>query len=256
MLGRFHEVSITTADIRAAVEFYEALGFTQASTTDAWPYPYGVLSDGRLAIGLHQGRAPAAAPAPPARAAVARATAQFALTFVLPGVAAQRARFEQLGIELSVCRTGDEVFNEVGFRDPFGQEVHGLEARTYSPVDRQPDTLSLCGYFAQVSLPAADFEAARAFWEPLGFVAMPQVRTPYVHLPLTSDYLDLAFHRPRTFAAPLLVFRDPQMPERLARLRELGINPTGELPQGVAPEGNAIVESPDGTLLLLLQEAG
>ena len=56
VLGRFHEISIATADIRASVEFYESLGFTQAPTTDAWSHPYGVLTDGRLFIGLHQRR--------------------------------------------------------------------------------------------------------------------------------------------------------------------------------------------------------
>jgi hypothetical protein len=70
VLGRFHEISIATADIRASVEFYESLGFTQAPTTDAWSHPYGVLTDGRLFIGLHERQIPSPA-----------------LTFVLPGVA-------------------------------------------------------------------------------------------------------------------------------------------------------------------------
>jgi len=30
VLGRFHEISIQTTDIRESVEFYERLGFTQA----------------------------------------------------------------------------------------------------------------------------------------------------------------------------------------------------------------------------------
>ena len=30
LLGTFHEISIATEDVRAAVEFYERLGFTQA----------------------------------------------------------------------------------------------------------------------------------------------------------------------------------------------------------------------------------
>src|SRR3979409_2050052 len=77
VLGRFHEISIATADIRASVEFYESLGFAQAPTTDTWTHPYGVLTDGRLFIGLHQRRAPSPA-----------------LTFVLPGIASQLAVFE------------------------------------------------------------------------------------------------------------------------------------------------------------------
>ena len=58
LLGTFHEISLAVDDVRAAVEFYERLGFTQATTTDTYSHPYGVLTDGRLFIGLHQRRGP------------------------------------------------------------------------------------------------------------------------------------------------------------------------------------------------------
>jgi catechol 2,3-dioxygenase-like lactoylglutathione lyase family enzyme len=222
VLGRFHEISIATADIRASVEFYERLGFTQAPTTDTWPHPYGVLTDGRLFIGLHERRAPTPA-----------------LTFVLPGIASQLAAFESHGIALTVCRTGEDVFNEIGFLDPFGQAVTVLEARTYSPVAREPAEVSLCGYFGEVSMPARNFDESEI---------------PYVHLPFTSDHIDIAFHRPRTFDVPLLVFRDPEMPARIGQLRDQGTRMSDELPRGLDPESNAMIESPDGTLLLLLHD--
>ena len=239
MLGRFHEISIATADIRASVEFYESLGFTQAPTTDTWSHPYGVLTDGRLFIGLHQRRAPSPA-----------------LTFVHPGIASQLAAFDRHGIVLSLCRTGEDVFNEIGFVDPFGQAVSVLEARTYSPGGREPAEISLCGYFEEMSMPVRDFEAAKAFWEPLGFVATDESDTPYVHVPLTSDHLDIAFHRPRTADIPLLVFRDADMTARVAQLRDQGIRMSDEMPRGLDPRHNALIESPDGTLLLLLQTEG
>jgi len=236
VLGRFHEVSIATTDIRESVEFYERLGFTQATTTDTWSHPYGVLTDGRLFLGLHQRRMESPT-----------------LTFVKPGIAGYLADFESRGIELTVCRTGDEVFNEIAFRDPFGQTVAVLEARTYSPVTRSPSAESLCGYFEELSMPVTDFEAARQFWEPLGFVATEEAEEPYLHLPLTSDHLDLAFHRPRTFDSPVLVFSEANMPERIASLRELGIRTEAGLPRGLDSAGNALVEAPEGTMLLLLQ---
>ena len=39
LLGHYHEISITTPDIRASVEFYEALGFSHCRTSDTWPHP-------------------------------------------------------------------------------------------------------------------------------------------------------------------------------------------------------------------------
>jgi hypothetical protein len=155
-----------------------------------------------------------------------------------------------------VCRTGQDVFNEIGFRDPYGQSVTVLEARTYSPVSRRPAEVSLCGYFGELSMPASDLEGAKAFWEPLGFVATDESDTPYVHLPLISDHLNIAFHRPRTLDRPMLVFRDPDMPARIARLREMGIDLSDELPRGLNSTDNALLETPEGTPLLLLRGEG
>lgn len=236
MLGRFHEVSIATTDIRESVEFYERLGFTHAQTTDTWSHPYGVLTDGRIYIGLHQRRF--AAPA---------------LTFVRAGVAGLADELEKRGTRLDFRRTGEEVFNELGFQDPHGHNVVVLEARTYSPVARRPEQTSLCGYFVEYSLPATSFEAAQAFWEPLGFVATEEPDAPYAHLPLTSDHLELAFHQPRTLGRPMLVFRDLAMRERLARIRELNVKESGELPPRLPARANALLEAPEGTALLLLE---
>ena len=238
MLGRFHEVSLETADIRESVQFYERLGFIQASTTDTWTHPYGVLTDGRLFIGLHQ-----------------RRLASPTLTFVRPGIAGALEEFTSRGIELTVCHTGEDIFNEIGFHDPAGHAVSVLEARTYSPVGSPGTSGSLCGYFNEISLPAADFEQAREFWEPLGFVATGEEEEPYLHLPLTSDHLDIAFHRARTSDAPLVVFSDPEMAARLARLQDLGLEFSRELPRGLDRKTNALIEAPEGTMLLLLQEA-
>lgn len=235
--GRFHELSLATPEVRASVDFYERLGFSQAVTTDTYSHQYGVLTDGRLFLGLHQWGA-----------------ATPTLTFVHPGVADCIPQFEALGVDLTLRRTGEEVFNEVGFEDPFGQAVRVIEARTYSPVERAPGEVSLCGDFAELSMPGADFAAAQAFWEPLGFVATAETDDPYVHLPLTSDLLDIAFHRPRTCDRPLIVFRAPDMSSRIGRLRELGVA-FGKLPRGIGSRTNALIEAPEGTLLLLLQGA-
>jgi catechol 2,3-dioxygenase-like lactoylglutathione lyase family enzyme len=238
VLGRFHEISIETPDIRASVEFYERLGFTQAATTDAWSHPYGVLTDGRVFIGLHQRGLPSPS-----------------VTFVRAGIAGQAAEFERRGIDLELLRAGDEVFNEIAFRDPDGQRIAVLEARTYSPVARAARDTSLCGYFTELSLPSGDFDAARAFWEPLGFVATEEALLPYPRLPLTSDGIDIAFHRRSTHDHPLLVFEDPAMRERIARMRELGLPLAAQTPRGLSAHANALLSAPEGTLLLLLESA-
>jgi len=237
LAGTFHEFSVVVEDVRGAVEFYERLGFTPATTTDAFTHPYGVLTDARLFIGLHQRSGPSTT-----------------LTFVRPGVAASLPAFATAGIHLSRCHTGDEVFNEIAFSDPFGHEVAVLEARTYSSVARDATEVSFCGDFAEVSLPARDFATAQAFWEPLGFVAAEEAQVPYPHLTLTSDHLDLAFHAPEVCARPMLVFHAADMGARIERLRTLGFTPGSAPPQVVAgPGSSAVLEAPGGTPLLLLE---
>jgi hypothetical protein len=103
-------------------------------------------------------------------------------------------------------------------------------------------------------MPAADFARARTFWEELGFVAGEPEAQPYPHLPLAGEGLELALHRPQLAAEPLLAFRDPAMPERIARLRELALCPLESPPRGLDPRGNALLRAPEGTALLLLQD--
>ena len=238
LAGTFHELSVAIGEVRSGIEFYERLGFSQAATTDAYSHPYGVLTDGRLCIGLHQRPGPSPV-----------------LTFVRPGVAGSIAAFTAAGIQLTRCHTGEEVFNEIGFRDPFAHELAILEARTYSPVARDAIEVSLCGDFAELSLPARDFAVAQAFWEPLGFVAAEEAQAPYPHLTLTSDHLDLAFHSPELCASAMLVFRAADMPARLERLRKLGFE-LESAPARMEMSGrSALLEGPAGTVLLLLEAA-
>jgi catechol 2,3-dioxygenase-like lactoylglutathione lyase family enzyme len=217
MLGRFLEISVYTPDIQASLEFYESLGFVQASVGEAWPHPYAVVTDGRLFLGLHG--APMRSPA---------------ITFVLPELA-----------------RGIDVFNRATFTDPTGMCVNVLEARTFSPpADVRPTT---CGYFVEFGVPVRDTAVGRAFWESLGFVAMEEETQPFARVPLTSDRLNLGLYRTRAFREPLLAFEDPDMRERLTRLRERGFELLDEMPDSMDESTNAVLRAPEGTRLLLMQ---
>jgi catechol 2,3-dioxygenase-like lactoylglutathione lyase family enzyme len=237
VLGRFHEIGISTADIRASVEFYERLGFSHAHTADTWPHPYGVLTDGRLFLGLHQ--MPMDSPV---------------LTFVHADVARYARELESQGVQLAYQRTAEHEFNTIGLKDPAGQMIVLIEARTFSPVSRRREHASLCGYFAEFSMPSADFAAAKAFWEPLGFVAIEETELPYPHVAFTSDHLDIAFHSPRILERPVLVFRDQGMRERIAKLRDLATGTWRDPPRGLSSSNNALLAAPEGTELLFLDE--
>ena len=233
MPGRFHEISVATADIRASIDFYERLGFWQAPTGDAWPHPYAVITDGRMVLGLHE-------------------VADFAaLTFIHPDVTQVADSLDDTGVQLALRRTDPEVFNQIEFADPDGQRIRMVAARTLSPADA-PDRASQCGYFAHYSMPARDRDVVAAFWEPLGFVAMPPEESPYELQSLTSDGIDLALHSPRLMPTPALVFCEEDMEQRIRQLRHRGLA-LEPLPRALAAAGNGMLEAPEGTVLLLLK---
>ena len=235
MFGRFLELSLTTTDIVSSVQFYERLGFSQLTAGDTWTHPYGVLSDGRLSLGLHQRPGPARM-----------------LSFVRPELARHLHDLHAAGFEPHYTRLGDSDFHELQLRDPAGQNIALLEARTFSPP-RPDHPASHCGWFSSISMPTLDTEAVQAFWEHAGFIALEVPDDPWAQVALTSDTLTLSLHRPRAIEAPVLIFTDPLMPMRLESLAALGITSSADLPAGFDPRANALLEAPEGTLLLLLE---
>jgi catechol 2,3-dioxygenase-like lactoylglutathione lyase family enzyme len=236
MLGRFLEISLHTPDIQASLAFYESLGFVQAPVGETWPHPYAVVTDGRLFLGLHG--APIPSPA---------------LTFVLPHLRRGIERLQLLNIEFEDQQLGDDVFNQASFSDPDRQLVKVLEARTFSPPHLEGNVATTCGYFVEFGIPSRNAEAGRTFWERLGFVAMEEELLPFQRTPLTSDHLNLALYRTRALRHPVLTFEDPDMRERLARLRERGFVLSDEMPDSLDETTNAVLIAPEGTRLLLMQ---
>jgi len=49
----------------------------------------------------------------------------------------------------------------------------------------------------------------------------------------------------------MLVFAAADMGERIERLRALGCEPSEDLPRGLDPRHNALLEAPEGTAILL-----
>jgi catechol 2,3-dioxygenase-like lactoylglutathione lyase family enzyme len=212
MLGRFLEFSVATPDIAASFEFYTNLGFSQADTGDAWPHPYVVVTDGRIHIGLHR-----------------ESSESPQITFVRPQLLQHIDALEKLGMELEFRRLGNNVFNEIGWRDPSGHLIRLVEARTFSPAGLASGSPSSCGQFQQIALPAPDPQAAKIFWERLGFVGIDETEAPLKHVCCVSDTINIGLYSPRDVPAPTLIFESND-----AKVRRGGEKLT-------APEGTRIL---------------
>jgi catechol 2,3-dioxygenase-like lactoylglutathione lyase family enzyme len=232
VLGRFLEIGVGASDLPESLGFYESLGFVQAVTGDARLHPYAVVTDGRLFLGLH-----------------GSGDDEPTLTWVHPDLATHAARLEALGIELEFARLGAEQLHEVGFRDPAGQRVTLLEARTFSPPAAPPRPSDL-GYFEEFGIPTTDLARCATFWEDLGFVAFEPERVPFTRAVVTGRDLNLGLYD-IDLRSPVLTFSAPDMPERIAVLRERGLRFAGRLPRGMNPREHGLLVAPEGTALLL-----
>jgi catechol 2,3-dioxygenase-like lactoylglutathione lyase family enzyme len=233
VLGRFLEVSVHSADIPASLAFYESLGFAQATVGDAWDYPYAVVTDGRLHLGLH-----------------ARELPSPSLTWVQPDLLEHAPRLRALGIEFDVELFAEDALHRLGFTDPAGQAIALLEARTFSPPALATNHETRLGYFEEFGLPTADLERSSAFWDSLGFVAFDPVRDPFTKVVAAGRDLNLGLYDV-DLRAPVLTFSDPAMAQRIETLRERGYRFAERLPRGMSTQDNALLVAPEGTWLLL-----
>lgn len=241
MFARFLEISLYAPQIEASIAFYERLGLRQLPTGDAWEHPYAVLSDGRLFLGLH-----------------ARALddhhllGEPVLSFVIPQLAEAITDLQAIGVQFDELRLGAESFHRATFSDPGGQRVQLLEARTFSPPVWEDATFSDCGYFSEYALPSQDAAGRASFWEALGFIQWPEQAAPVARTQLSSDHLNLALYRSRAFRQPQLTFEAADMPQRLTTLRARNLPLQQQMPDTLDAAGNASLQAPEGTALLLL----
>jgi catechol 2,3-dioxygenase-like lactoylglutathione lyase family enzyme len=233
LLGRFLEVSVHAPDVAESLAFYESLGFVQAPTGEAWSHPYAVVTDGRLFIGLHQ--SPFESPA---------------LTWVLPDLARHLPALQALGIDFEFARLADVSMHEVGFRDTSGQMITVIEARTFSPPALAPAFETQLGYFEEFVIPTADLGRSSAFWDALGLVAFDPELAPFRRVAVASRDLNVGLYDAGLDSA-MLAFSADSMADRIATLRDRGLPFVEKLPRGLDPAENAVLQAPDGTLLLL-----
>jgi catechol 2,3-dioxygenase-like lactoylglutathione lyase family enzyme len=235
VLGRFLEWSIATADIRASLDFYSKLGFSQAAVGEAWVHPYAVVTDGRICLGLHQ--EPAFAPS---------------LTFVKPDLLKHLDTLETLRAEYQLRRLGNDVFNELAWPDPAGHLIRLVEARTFSPNRHAAKRQSLCGYFLEIALPTPSLDLAKAYWEACGFVGMDEPESPLPHISCTSDTVDIGLYEPAHLREPMLCFEVEDVAATRSNLDALGLTPAqGRVPAPLRGSSAMALSAPEGTAILM-----
>lgn len=234
MLGRFLEISIHCPSVRESMEFYQRLGLAVATTNDIWRHQYAVVTDGKIALGLHAYDFPSPS-----------------LTWVHAELSRFAPKLADRGIHFDFLKTGEEQFNEAGFRDPDGQMVTMLEARTFSPVSVAPPG-PVIGFFREYRYKVRSVQDSAGFWETLGFVAMRTEDEPPGPTVLTSDGIDLCVFE-GAGESPQLVYGCRDLSGTIATLVARGIS--GDIVSDAAGGGDAMeLRAPEGTRVLVTQE--
>jgi len=234
MLGRFLEYSVTARPLAASFDFYRALGFASIAVGDTLSYPYLVLYDGAVAIGLHDG-----------------AEAGARLTFVRPGLRSYVRPLRRLDVEIDFEHLADNEFNTVGFTDPGGQPVALVEARTFPPGDWDAHNVTACGEFFELTLPARSLEVSSRYWQTLGFAEIAAGEAPHRWRRLTGRGLTIGLHE--VHCLPGLSFRCADLAARSEYLRAKGLAIKAGSPLADHSQAAATLRAPEGTVLYLFE---
>jgi hypothetical protein len=236
MLGQFLECSIAARSLAEAFEFYRAAGFSSQPTSDVLPHPYVVMSDGVIAIGLHDRDAPSPA-----------------LTFVRPQLQHYVRALRRRKIRLETVELADDRFNHIVFEDPNGQAVVLLEARTFSPTAPPASSVPICGRFLEYSVGVSSLEETAEFWLALGMSEVARGSAPHPWVRLAGHGLVLGLHL--AHVPPGVSFSTAQLAARMEYLRASGLPIRPGSPFTVE-RGSATLSAPNGLKLYLLAEPG
>jgi hypothetical protein len=235
MLGDLLEFGVAADPIAAALDSYQRMGFQSVPVGDIVTEPYAVLAAGGLHLGLR-----AHAPSGPVP------------TFVRPDLKAHRRALRHAGVDIELAELADDQFHRLSFRDPNGQAVILLEARTFAPADATSAAPCLCGRFLELSVATRSCDRSQQFWSALGFAPVARGEAPYPWLRLAGHGLVIGFHETAPFPAGL-TFRSANLDGRLGYFRARGLETAAGAPLAPRPQRAATL-APHGLPFYLIEE--
>jgi transcriptional antiterminator NusG len=235
-LGHWVEMSLSVTDLAASLFFYEKLGLKPVDGGEK-PYPWAVVSDETLYLGLHQ------QPFPSPR-----------LSYFSWG--------ETISKRVAILKKLDITFDRITTRDiAYGFPVYDLVATAeFTSLEGQP--LCLANFqrdmrqpqrsllitndkFGEFSLKTADVNQSVAYWEQLGFKRVGGSDKPYPWATLSDGLIRLGLHQTTRFTRPTISYFSPDIPDRLRRLREQDIPFRSEYKDAQGCTIGAVIHSPD-----------
>ncbi|MCL4301681.1 MAG: response regulator [Anaerolineae bacterium] len=235
-LGNRVEISLSVKNLSESLAFYDKLGFARIEGGEE-PYPWVVITDGRLHLGLYQQM-------------FSSPTLSY---FHLNATLEERLNhLAKLGIRLDDIQVPGLKLVTAEFETPEGQHV--ILADIWSGMKTAPagkKFFSRYGTSSELSLTTKDVKAAVNYWKQLGFECVREGDQPYPWAVVSDGLIRLGFHQTTKLTQPTITYFVPDMPERLKRLRRKGVKFKAEQKDKQGRRVGAVIESPDGQRFFL-----
>lgn len=254
-LGRYLELSLSVVDLANSLSFYERLGLKKVDGNE-YPYPWAIVSDGTLHLGLHQ-------------QTFVSPTLNYFSTFPLrgqTGVSWRTMLLRILDISLDPVEELGDTYGYLsnqrsmttGFITPEGQQVILADMRhpikEYTALDYKIPMrkfMTECHAFGELTLRSQDVSASVAYWKRLGFECLAADESPYPWATVSDGKIRLGLHQTTRFSRPTLSYFRADMPERLEHLHQQGFSFISERKDAQGRRIGALIQSPDGQPILL-----
>lgn len=235
-LGNAVQIIINAESLENSVQFYQELGFSKVAEKkdeNKWVQ----LTDGQILILLNQDK-----------------TNYTGLAYYSNDIEERVAKLEEAGIEFDAKLKKDGSLYLAVLNEPNGITLSLMNydsAKIYKP-DGHP--LSKCGKFGEISIESNDLNSSSVFWEKLGFEISHRSEA---FVTLKDGLMTVGIYGPgvcnHLFRNPSITYFEPDMSERIEKLKQEGKNFSQELPDKDGIVSDAILESPEGTYLFLFK---
>lgn len=244
-LGRRAQFALGIPDLETSLDFYLRLGLNLIDRS-ADPYPWAQLTDGYNLILLNQD-----------------GMSYRGLIYFNPDLDTLVSTLEADGLTFFWKQPGEAgnlqsamFIDPTGPDGPNGANNVGVNIVAHEPEELyQPprEPLTRCGVFGEWAVGVTDFEQSAAFWTKLGFSITFRSRDPYPWGILTDGLIVLGLHQygadfqlPGDPAIPAFTYFAPDAADRIAALRQSGLEPSFALENAAGQTNNAGFTAPDG----------
>lgn len=231
-LGYAFEIAITVRDLERSLDFYKKLGY-QPLNDPSTRASDALLTDGMIRLRLQSGSA-----------------WKVTLIYFTDEITEQAEALERCGVKIHT------ESNKISFTDPSGLEVNVVQRNRSSFVLPANKPISKAGRFGELSIETDDFQRSLDFWMKLGFEPTPIMPIPPDTWASISDGplalgIYLNGHLQHVIKTPTIAYFDDEMPERIQKLKQEGMDFVQEFPGPDGQTAHAVAEAPEGQLLFL-----